>query len=112
DHGDSSWRVVPAIVQVPAGVVLDAVEERDEDPDTHAWADVEPLSSIKPPAPAPAPEPAPAESESESESTAAPELAAIVEPAEVEQLARRLGEAPLAEPLRERLSYWLMAGAG
>jgi DNA polymerase (family X) len=102
DHGDPSWRVSPAIVQVPGE---DVGEERvavSASEDDHAWADVdaEPVAAVEA-----ITEPvAPVEAEIIEAETP-------VDPSERERLVERLRAGEIDEPTRERLSAWLMAGA-
>ncbi|PRQ04661.1 DNA polymerase/3'-5' exonuclease PolX [Enhygromyxa salina] len=117
DHGDPAWRVAPTIVQVPVGFELADDEGEGEvgevgeggevlvDAEDHAWVDVEPLEAVAAPVVTSKPD-----AEGEGEDSGAVEVAEV-DASELEQLRRGLAAGVLDDALRERLSYWLMAGA-
>lgn len=120
DHGERRWRVVPAMIQVPTGrqevddpEVVPASPSEAEDLDAHAWVELEAEPAR--------PEPDAAgegqgtgggteEGDASGPLTPAADSALVDEDA-LAQLRTELADAPLAEPVRERLSAWLMAGA-
>jgi DNA polymerase (family 10) len=131
DHGDAAWRVVPALVQVPASWVLEDAEDEDEQTngsamlDAHAWVDMEPLE-MAPPADAGAQTVAAIESaapvqlehgepveqlEQLESSEPAGEPAREVDELELARLSTDLRASVLDEALYERLAAWLMSGA-
>lgn len=136
DHGDPGWRVVPALVQVPASLALDDGDEDDEDEDdgrqtngsmndAHAWVDmdlemtaptnasVEVVSAVEPVVlEHVAAEPVAVEPVAvEPEPSDAPDPAEPAAEVELARLTDALREPVLDEALNERIAAWLMAGA-